>query len=159
MNLSIQSLTMCFLFFIFYPKKKPFQKLRKIVNSSNKHFSFLRYSVFLLLFFLGVFFLFFPVSRFNWPDQKSNFCKHVLQLKDTSKRLQVFFVFHNLVHKKGPGAKGKNQVTFFTVSFKITYFQKSCIAWFGLITKIKKGCGTSFYCRFCAYLFHKNILY
>ena len=46
------------------------------------------------------------------------------------------------------------------VSFKTTYFQKSltCIGCFGLFTNIKKGYGTSFCCRFFAYLFHKNFL-
>ena len=37
------------------------------------------------------------------------------------------------------GYKGKNQVTFFMVSFKMNYFQKShtCIGCFGLLTKLK----------------------
>ena len=56
------------------------------------------------------------------------------------------FVFHNLVHKWGPGAKKTNQVDFFMVSFKISYFQNffACIGCFGLFTKTEKGYGTSF---------------
>ena len=55
--------------------------------------------------------------------------------------------------------KGKNQVTFFMVSFKINLFSKiSYMHWlFWAIYHIKKGYGTSFYCNFFAYLFHKNV--
>ena len=41
-------------------------------------------------------------------------------------------------------------------------FWKEFLAWngcFGLFSKIKKGSGTSFWCTFCAWFFHKNLLY
>ena len=35
----------------------------------------------------------------------------------------------------------------------------ACNGCFGLFTKIKKGSGTSFWCTFSAWLFHKNVPY
>ena len=46
-------------------------------------------------------------------------------------------------------------------SFKNKLFSKiSHMHWlFWAIDQIKKAYGTSFYCRFSAYLFHKNVFY
>ena len=44
----------------------------------------------------------------------------------------------------------------------MSYFQKSFLhplARLGLFTKIKKGSRTSFWCKFSAYFFHKNVSY
>ena len=75
----------------------------------------------------------------------------------TSSRLFLFFIILSI---KGTGCKRKNGVTIPRVSFKITYFQKSLArtGCFKLFTKIKKGYGTSFQCRFTAYLFYKIFL-
>ena len=35
----------------------------------------------------------------------------------------------------------------------------ACSGCFGLFTKIKKGCGTSFRCTFSVWFFHKNVPY
>ena len=35
----------------------------------------------------------------------------------------------------------------------------ACKGCFGLFTKIKKGFGTSFWCTFSAWFFHKNVIY
>ena len=148
MILSIQSFTLCLLFFIFY-QKKVFQKLLKIVFiSSIKYFSLN------VLFF----FLFFPVSRFKGPDQKMNFCKHVLQLKETGNQFHAFFVFRNLLQKKGLGAKKKIKLLFSWSLLKrlISKSLLHLLAILGHLPKLKRRIyGTSFYCRFFAYLFHK----
>ena len=84
--------------------KKAFQKLWKIVFIfSNKHFSFLRYSMF---FFSSSF-------SFQFPDSKGSifvnmFCNSKRRV--TSSR--PFFVFHNLAHKKGLGTKEKIKLPF-----------------------------------------------
>ena len=136
MNLSIQSLTLCLTFFIFY-HKKVFQKLWKIVFiSSNKHFLFLRYSIFFFLFFL------------QFADSKGQtkklisvniFCNSKRQV--TSFRPFLFFI--NLSIKRDWVPFSWSQVTFFMVSFKITYLQKSLksIACFGLLPKLKRSVG------------------
>ena len=89
-----------------------------------------------------------------------SFCKHVLQLKGlvTSSR---HFCFPKFSPWKATGCKEKNQVTFFMVSFKTNLFSKiSYMHWlFWAVHQIKKAYGTSFYCRFSAYLFHKNVSY
>ena len=45
---------------------------------------------------------------------------------------------------------------FWLYSFKIYYFQKNFL-W--VIYKIKRGPGTSFWCTFCAWFFHKKVPY
>ena len=144
---------MCLLFFIFY-HKKTFQKLWKTVFiSSEIHISFLRHSMF--------FFLFFPVSRFKGPDQKINFSKHVLQLKETGNKFITCTFFFIILSIKRDWVPRKKSSYLFHGHFWITYLQKflKCVGCFGLFTKIKKGYGTSFYCRFSAYLFHKSFPY
>ena len=81
-----------------------------------------------------------------------------------SKRLVTssgIFAFQNFVHKKWLCAKEKIKLPFPWYLLKTTYFQKTnkCIDCFGLFTKLKKAHGTRFYCRFSAYLLHKNVSY
>ena len=81
-----------------------------------------------------------------------------------SKRLVTssgIFAFQNFVHKKWLCAKEKIKLPFPWYLLKTTYFQKTnkCIDCFGLFTKLKKAYGTRFYCRFSAYLLHKNVSY
>ena len=127
-------------YFSYFTQKKAFQKLWKIVFiSSNKHFSFLRYSMF----------CFFSFSL-QFPDSKSLTKKWIFVNMFCNSKRQVTsstsFLFFIILSIKWTGCKGKNQVTFFMVSFKITYFQKSltCIGCFGLFTKTRKGYGSSF---------------
>ena len=67
--------------------------------------------------------------------RKTNFCMHVLQLKETG-----ISVFQSFLHKKWPGAKEKIKLPFSRSLLKITYFQKShtCVGCFGLLTKLKR---------------------
>ena len=100
----------------------------------------------------------FPDS--NGKTKKRNFCNHVLQLKRLITSSGIF-AFQNFVHKKWLCAKEKIKLPFPWYLLKTTYFQKSntCIDCFGLFTKLKKAYGTRFYCRFSAYLLHKNVSY
>ena len=70
-----------------------------------------------------------------------------------------FWLFIILFIKREWAQRKKSYL--FMVSFKMTYFQKSVArsGCFGVFTKIKKGHGTSFYRKFCAYLFHKIFLF
>ena len=48
------------------------------------------------------------------------------------------------------------------ILFQNTVFLKeffACNGYFGLFTKIKKGCATSFWCIFSAWSFHNSVLY
>ena len=91
---------------------------------------------------------FFSLSQF--PDLKGQTEKGVFLIMFCNSKgdwylVSGLFCFHHLVHKWGLGAK-KNQINFFIVSFKISYFQKSfaCTDCLGLFAKIKKGYRTSF---------------
>ena len=116
---------MCFLFSIFY---------QTFFISSKKLFSFLRYSIFCY------FSLFFPVSRFKEPDQKTNFFKHDLKSKKllTSSRPLLFFIILSI--KRGWVQRKKSSYFFYDLFYSNLFTKVSCIYWlFWLFSKIKKG--------------------
>ena len=146
MNLNTQIQNLCLLFF--YILSKAFQKLLKMVFiSSKKLFLFWGYWIFCQFFpFLST------ISSLKGSDQKRNFSKNVLQLKErlvTSSTPSLFIMILSIYG--GLWAKEK-MLTFSWSPLKyLLYgffwnFQKSfaCIGCFGLFTKIKKGYGTSF---------------
>ena len=78
---------------------------------------------------------------------KKNFSKHDLQHKETLALVPGLFVFHNLVYKKGLGAKEKIKLTFQRFldnpfSKYLIFKRVSYMYW--LFKKINKGSGTSF---------------
>ena len=93
-----------------------------------------------------VFFILCP----QFPDSKGKTKKGIfVSMSCNSKRLVTrsrHFGFQNFVHKKWLGAKEKNQVIFFMVSFKNNLFSKiSYMHWlFWGIYQIKKTYGTTF---------------
>ena len=101
----------------------------------------------------------------QFSDSKGKNKKGIfLSMSCNSKRLVTSsrrFFFSKFCSYKVTGCKGKNQVTFFMVSFKNNLFSKiSYIHWLSwAIYQIKNAYGTTFYCRFSAYLFHKNVSY
>ena len=112
---------------------------------SKKFVSILRYPIVCFFFpFLSLF----QMQR----AKKMNFYKLVFLLKETGNQSQTFFAFHKRPHKKELSAMEKIKLAF-SVSFKITYFQKSlaCIGCLGLFSKIKKKYGANLYCKFSAY--------
>ena len=78
----------------------------------------------------------------------------------TGHKFQVPFVFGNFVQWKGLGSKEKN-LTLIILFQNILFSKKflACNGCFELFTKMKKGSGTSFWCTFSAWFFHKNVLY
>ena len=90
---------------------------------------------------------------YHW---KGNLSKHVLWPKRHCWLVSgPSCFFHNPVRKEGLDTKEKNQVKFLKVFLNPLwyYFQKSLFyALVKLLTKIKKGSGTSSWCTFSAYL-------
>ena len=160
MNLNTQIWSLCLLFF--YILSKAFQKWWIMVFiSSKKFFLFLGYWIF-CQFFLSLS----TASRFKGSEQKINSSKNVLQLKErliTSSRPFLFFIILSI--RGALCAKEKMKLTFSSPPLKYVLYGLSwnflkffpCIGCFGLYTKIKKGYGNSFQCRFSAYFFHKNV--
>ena len=109
--------------------------------SSKKLFSFLRYWIFCRFFpFLST------VSRFKGSDQKRNFSKHVLQLKETGNLFHAFFAFHYLVHKWGLGTKLKIELAFSWSLLKYLIFKSllHLLAVLGYLTKLRRVMGLAF---------------
>ena len=128
------------IFFIFYQKKA--------FLNYEKWFLFPLKALFVLdiLNILQLFLFLFTVSRFKGSDRKRSFSNHVLQLKGRLVSSFRPFLFFIILYINGDWVQKKNQVNFFMVSFKISYFQKSfaCTDCLGLFAKIKKGYRTSF---------------
>ena len=117
-------------FFIFY-KKKAFQ-------SYEKWFLFPRKSSFRSwdIEYFSTFFISFP----QFPDSKGqtkNFSKHQ---RETVIYFQVFFVFHDLVHKWGLGAKEKIKLNFSWSLLKYLIFKSflHVLAVLGYLPKLRR---------------------
>ena len=127
------------IFFIFYQKKA--------FLNYEKWFLFPLKALFVLdiLNILQLFLFLFTVPDLKGQTEKGVFLIMFCNSKGDWYLVSGLFCFHHLVHKWGLGAK-KNQINFFIVSFKISYFQKSfaCTDCLGLFAKIKKGYRTSF---------------
>ena len=127
------------IFFIFYQKEA--------FLNYEKWFLFPLKALFVLdiLNILQLFLFLFTVPDLKGQTEKGVFLIMFCNSKGDWYLVSGLFCFHHLVHKWGLGAK-KNQINFFIVSFKISYFQKSfaCTDCLGLFAKIKKGYRTSF---------------
>ena len=62
--------------------------------------------------FFHLFPLLFTASKFEESDQKEFLQACFAIQRKTGYWFQVFFIFHNLMHKKGLGAKEKVMLTF-----------------------------------------------
>ena len=126
-HLNLKLVSSIFIFF----QNKTFKKLWKIVFISyNKLFSFLNCLMFCQFFFFSFRFL-----ESKGHNKKGIFENMFCNSKSLITSSRIFF--HSLAQKRGARWKGKNQITFFMVFFKITYFQRclACIGCFGLFTK------------------------
>ena len=151
MNLSIQSLTLCLLFFIFY-QKKHFKNYEKLLFPLTSIFHSGEIQCFVFSF------------SFQDPNQKDQTKNLIfLNLFCNSKRMitsfRSFLLFKILSKERDWVLRKKS--SFFMISFKITYFPKplKSIGCSRLFTEIKKGYQTSLYSQFFAHLFHKNFPY
>ena len=122
MNLSIQRLTFCLLFFIFY-QKKHFKNYEKL-------FLFPLTSTFLSWDFQ--YFVFFPFS-FQFLDSKGQtkiFANMFYNSKRKITSTRRFLFFDSFVHKKGQGAKEKIKLPFsylLPFSFFLNISNKTCL--------------------------------
>ena len=120
-------------------------------------------NVFFTLFIQSIVVFLFLCPQF--PDSKGKTKKGIfVSISCNSKRLVTiprYFCFPKFCPWKVTECKGENHVTFFMVSFKNNLFSKiSYMHWlFWAIHQIKKAYGTTSYCRFSSYLFHKNVSY